>query len=134
MTVKHTTLFKILFVLYIAAVVWLCFGHFENVHITKLTFLGIPKDKIVHFCMFFPFACFVRWSFHWRLDKGWKRALIYAGAILIGALLAVASEVGQGMTNYRSEDPFDFLADFIGIISGALMAFIIDSFLTKHYD
>ena len=44
---------RLLFILYIAGVLYLCFGHFDNTPSVPLTLWGIPTDKVVHFAMFF---------------------------------------------------------------------------------
>ena len=55
MSQKQKIAFRILFFLYIAAVLYLCFGRFDNAPSIELNLWGIPTDKIVHFLMFFPF-------------------------------------------------------------------------------
>ena len=47
-------LFRIFLVVYIGAVAYLCFANFRDLPDIQKTILGIPADKIVHFCMFFP--------------------------------------------------------------------------------
>jgi glycopeptide antibiotics resistance protein len=134
---KHTLriwIFRILFAVYLAAIIWLCFGHFDDIRHFDLTFYGLPKDKIVHFCMFLPFVFFARWSFNWRHDKFWRRILIYLFIILIGLLLGAATEIGQGLTDYRSEDPLDFYSDSLGIAVGAVLTIMTEILFVRKYD
>ena len=42
------------------------------------------------------------------------------------AVIAGGTELGQGLTDYRSADPKDFLADGIGLAVGAIVALILD--------
>ena len=53
---------KIVMLLYVVAVAYLCFANFHKLPEVPKTFLGIPMDKIVHFCMFFPFPILAEWS------------------------------------------------------------------------
>ena len=47
-------LFRFFLLLYLAVVAFLCFADFNDMPDIQKTFLGVPTDKIVHFCMFFP--------------------------------------------------------------------------------
>ncbi len=134
---KHTLrirLIRLLFAAYLAAVIWLCFGHFEEFRHFDMDFFGIPKDKVVHFCMFLPFTFFARWSFDWRHDKLWLRILIYLFIIIVGLILGAATEVGQGLTDYRSEDPLDFYADALGIAVGTVLTIMTEILFVNKYD
>lgn len=124
--------FRILFVLYLAAVAYFCFGHFEDLRGISRTILGIPTDKVVHFCMFLPFPIMVRGSFGWNIDKWWKSLLPGITGILGGALLGSLIEYCQSLTTYRSGDLLDLQADGLGLIVGALAVFIFDIIRLTH--
>lgn len=123
---KRNILALFLFIIYLGAVVYCCFGHFSDLpEIGQDTFLGIPMDKIVHFLMFFPFPvlCFI--AFSGRTDKPWKSVLAVSAVFLVGCLIAAATEVGQSFTDYRSGDILDFAADAVSLaISSAIVLFI----------
>lgn len=119
-------IFRILFVLYLAAVAYLCFGHFENLKIGSPTFLGIPKDKIVHFCMFLPFPIMVRGSFDWRVRNVWKSLFVGLVGIAGGLCIGLLTEYGQGLTSYRGYDILDLKADSIGLVAGAVFVLLYD--------
>jgi len=94
-------------------------------------YLGIPIDKVIHFIMFVPFVALSYLSFDFLRGKGVKPVFIVLAMILVGALFAVATEVGQSLTSYRSGDPRDFLADSIGLAFSTLITAIIIPFTKK---
>ena len=127
MTGKQRTLARILFVLYLIAVAWLCFGKFDSTHDVPRSFLGIPTDKVVHFLMFLPFPILAYLAFGRHREKWWSSVLWIFAAFLIGALLAGGTEIGQAsLTTYRSGDPTDFLADLIALATGSVIVLAID--------
>lgn len=133
MTNKLRIFFRVSFYAYLAAVAVLCFGSFSSLPEVSKTFLGIPTDKVVHFCMFFPFPILAFLAY----DKytGDRRSVIVFGLItfLIGCLLAAGTELGQAfLTDYRTGDSMDFLADFIALFSGSLIATSIDLLKLRH--
>ena len=119
--------FKVAFYLYLAAVAVLCFGNFQSLPSVSSTILGIPTDKLVHFCMFFPFPILAFLAY----DKftGTRKSVVIFALITfaVGCLVAAATELGQALlTDYRSGDPADFLADFLALISSSLIATWLD--------
>lgn len=126
MTKGQKIVFRILFFLYLAGVLFLCFGKFENTPSVEFTLFGIPTDKLVHFAMFFPYPILAFFAFD-RFTETVKSTLLFVGiTFIVGILIAVATEWGQAnLTDYRSGDPLDFLADTIGLLlSSALVAFV----------
>ena len=118
---------RILFFLYLAAVLFLCFGRFENTPDVPWSFLGIPSDKLVHFCMFFPFPILAFLAF----DKytGTPRAtFLYSGLTwVLGMLLALGTEWGQAhLTTWRSGDPLDLAADALALTLGTVLVILWD--------
>jgi len=125
MNPRQKILFRVLFFLYVAGVLYLCLGKFEHTPSVQLDLFGIPTDKVVHFCMFFPFPILAFLSFD-RYTETVSRTLLLVGAtFLVGILLAVGTEWAQAhLTDYRSGDPLDFLADGLSLLlSSALVAF-----------
>ena len=119
-------IFRILLVLYLCAVAWLCFGHFSSITNVKMSYWGSPTDKIVHFLMFFPFPLLAFGGFDKYTTKPWHSFLFVAVLFGIGCLLAGATEIGQGFTQYRSRDPKDFQADGLALAISCLIVLIID--------
>ena len=122
MTRSQKRLFQVIFYLYVAAVLFLCFAHFEQTPSIEWSLFGIPSDKVVHFCMFFPFPilafiAFDKYSDRFPMSIFW--IVVVFGA---GVLLAVATELGQNfLTTYRSGDRNDFLADLISLALSSLV-------------
>ena len=89
-------------------------------------FLGIPKDKVVHFIMFFPLPFLMWLAFDKYTTKTWHSLLFIIGAFLTGCVIAAATEVGQYYTGYRSADSLDFFADALAMAICSLLVFILD--------
>ena len=118
---------RILFFLYLAAVLFLCFGRFENTPDVPWSFLGIPSDKLVHFCMFFPFPILAFLAFD-KYSETPRATFLYSGLTwVLGMLLALGTEWGQAhLTTWRSGDPMDLLADGLSITISTLIVIIWD--------
>ncbi len=118
---------RILFFLYLAAVLFLCFGRFENTPDVPWSFLGIPSDKLVHFCMFFPFPILAFLAFD-KYTETPRATFLYSGLTwVLGMLLALGTEWGQAhLTTWRSGDPMDLLADGLSITISTLIVIIWD--------
>ena len=124
---RHKIAFQVLFFLYIALLLFLCFGQFQNVHSVPRTILGIPSDKVVHFCMFFPFPILAFLAFDQYTDTV-RQSLLFSGiTFVVGILLALGTEWGQAhLTRYRSGDTRDFLADSLALVLGTLIVLFWD--------
>ena len=127
MTRRQLLFARILFAIYIIAVLVLCFGRFENTQEIPREFLGIPMDKIAHFLMFFPLPFLAFLAFDRYTERFWSSVLWTSVTFVAGCLFAAATEIGQALlTSYRSGDPTDFWADLIAIALGSLIIFFID--------
>lgn len=92
---------------------------------------GIPKDKIAHFCMFFPFPIVFYLAFP-KLRNSPRRYLKFSIlALAAGLLLGTATEVIQGWSGYRSCDPADLIADFCGMVTAILLLQTYEAFIRK---
>ena len=120
-------IFQLGFIVYLLAVLYLCFGKFENTPEIPWSFLGIPSDKLVHFCMFFPFPILAFLAFD-RFTDTPKSTFLFSGITwVLGLLLAVATEWGQAhLTDYRSGDPWDLLADALAITLSTILVIFWD--------
>ena len=124
---RHKIAFQVLFFLYIALLLFLCFGQFQNVHSIPRTILGIPSDKVVHFCMFFPFPILAFLAFDQYTDTVRQSVLFSGITFVVGILLALGTEWGQAhLTRYRSGDTRDFLADSLALVLGTLIVLFWD--------
>ena len=131
MAKKGTIFARILFVLYLAAVAYLCFGKFDDLPHVSRYYFGIPTDKIVHFAMFFPFPILAYYAIGHVFKHRWTSILFIVILFLVGCLIAGGTELGQSMTTYRTCDPKDFKADVYALASCSLITLIINTF--KHY-
>lgn len=125
-------IFRIILLAYILAVGFLCFSNFSGVQPdVPLVILGIPTDKIVHFCMFFPFPILAWYSID-RVPEGMAESI---GKIIsfaaYGCLFAGLTEIIQGLMPYRSEDINDFYADMIAICVSSLVILFTNP-IKKH--
>lgn len=125
MKARTLLLFRILMVLYIAAIAVLCFAHFSNMTDVPTTIFGLDADKIVHFLMFLPFPLLAYLAIG-KLPKTPLRALLATLALFfVGSLIAAGTEIGQAYLPYRSADPLDFKADTLALAIGSLITFIV---------
>ena len=125
MTKGQRIAFRVLFFLYLAGILFLCFWHFKSLPTTPSALFGIPTDKLVHCAMFIPFPILAFLAFD-QYTQTVKQTLFFVGVTLaVGLVVAAGTEWGQAaFTEYRSGDPLDFLADTIGLlISSAIVTF-----------
>lgn len=124
---KQKTVFKILFFVYVAVVLFLCFWHFDSNQSVPTTLLGIPTDKLVHFAMFFPFPILSFLAFD-KYTENVRNTLLFSGVTLaVGILLALGTEWGQThLTDYRNGDPKDLLADTLALLLSSLLVVFWD--------
>ena len=130
MTRKQLILARIVFAVYILAVLVLCFGKFESSQDMPKDLWGIPLDKIVHFLMFFPFPLLAYLAFDRYRERRWSAAPWTGAALAGGALFAAFTELVQSRLSYRSGDPADFKADFLALFLSSVIVFIV--ILVKH--
>ena len=124
---KKKLILRVLFFVYLAAVLYLCFGKFENTPNVPWSILGIPSDKLVHFCMFFPFPILAFLAFD-KYTETPKATFLFSGITwVLGLLLALGTEWGQAhLTTWRSGDPLDLTADALSITLSTILVIIWD--------
>ena len=123
---KRSIIFSITMVLYLAAVGYLLFANFEKLSSIPRLFLGIPTDKVVHFCMFFPFPILAYLAYDRLTDTPLKAFAALISICAIGAIFAGLTEIGQSLLPYRYEDISDFKADCLAIGIAGTITFVID--------
>lgn len=124
---------RLLFLLYLAAVLYLCFGQFSSLSGFTRSILGFRADKVVHFLMFFPFPILFYMAFGWSTRKPWHSLLLVLFILLVGSLTAAGTELVQDFIPYRASDRIDFLADFLALSCSAIITFLIDLDKTKRH-
>ena len=117
---------KIIMLLYVVAVAYLCFANFHKLPDVPKTFLGIPMDKIVHFCMFFPFPILAFLAYAHLTQTPWHALAALISICAIGGIFAGITEIIQGQLSYRTKDINDFGADCLAIGLSGLLVFVID--------
>ena len=123
---SNRILARVFLVIYLGLIAFACFGHFDNVFGSSPDFLGIPKDKLAHFLMFFPLPFLMWLALDKYTTKAWHSLLFAAGAFLVGSLIAAATEIGQYYTGYRSAEALDFFADTLAMAICSLIVFVLD--------
>lgn len=119
-------LFRIAMILYVIAVAWLCFANFNRLPDVPRTFLGIPMDKVVHFCMFFPFPILAFLAYDQYTATPWQALAALVSICAVGGVFAGITELIQEQLAYRTKDINDFGADCLAIGLSGLMVFLID--------
>ena len=122
----RSIIFSIATVLYIAAVGYLCFANFNKLPEMPRTLFGIPMDKVVHFCMFFPFPILAYLAYDKLTDTPLKAFGALISICAIGAIFAGLTEIVHGMLPYRAQDIHDYAADCLAIGLAGIITFIID--------
>lgn len=126
MTTPKTILARILFLLYLAGIAFLCFMHVDKLPDVQKYILGIPTDKIVHFGMFLPFPILAYLAYDHLTNKLGPAILFAVITLAMGLLIAYATEYVQGMLPYRSMEMADFKADALALCISCVLVFIID--------
>ena len=125
---NHTRaiIFRILTILYVVAVAWLCFANFSKAPQMPRTLFGLPIDKVVHFLMFFPFPILAFLAYDHLTQTPWQALAALISICAIGGIFAGITEIIQGQLSYRTKDINDFGADCLAIGLSGLLVFIID--------
>lgn len=126
MTSTKTILARILFLLYLAAIAFLCFMHADKLPDMQKTLLGIPSDKVAHFLMFLPFPILAFLAYDHVTNKWWSALLFAAITFAVGAGIAWGTEYIQGFLPYRNRDMADLNADLLALGISSLGVFITD--------
>lgn len=134
MTRTQRTIAQIVFWVYIALVLYLCFGKFGNLNNVPRQLWGIPTDKVVHFLMFFPFPLLAFLAFDVYTDNLWKSLLFSLLTFLVGVLVAAGTEYVQSFLPYRTGDRHDLRADVIALSVSTSIVFIIDICKQRKHD
>ena len=125
---RQLRLSRILTILYVIAVLWLCLADFsQGPTIFDKTLWGVGVDKIVHGLMFLPFPVLTFFSFFVARPRS-KTALM--GFIALSAAMGMAFgggiELLQGwLTDVRSCELADFRADVIGVAEGEVIVLLL---------
>lgn len=126
MTTPKTILARILFLLYLAGIAFLCFMHVDKLPDVQRFIFGIPTDKVVHFGMFLPFPILAYLAYDHLTNKLGHAILFALVTLLAGLLIAYGTEYIQGALPYRSMEMADFKADALALAISCVFVFIVD--------
>lgn len=112
---------RILLFIYVAAVLVLCLVNVPSVEELPKMILGIPIDKILHFCMFVPYPILIYGSFHNMTTRPYGHMLMLMTIITSGLAFAIGIEYLQSLTDSRSAEFLDFVADALGLFSSSFI-------------
>ena len=122
-------LFRVLVLLYLAGVAYLCFNNFKSLPSVSRTILGFETDKVVHFLMFFPFPIISVWCYSKLPDNFGKAVFRRLDMMVIGAAIAAFTELVQTKLVYRSGDFRDWKADILALGAASLISLVIETVL-----
>lgn len=132
MKVPGKIFWRILLVVYLAAVAYICFASQGDLPNFDNWPFKIPADKVVHFVMFLPWPVLACLSvLPVGAARTRKTVIVMMLMTLTGCALAGATEWIQGLLPYRSRDILDFIADCLGLLSGALLFAAFYPFLRR---
>lgn len=112
---------RLMLLLYLGAVVWVCFGKPDSLPSVPKWDFPVPFDKFVHFCLFLPFPILAFFSLNIERRLSRRSALAILAFLLLGMVLAGCTELLQGLTEYRSRDVMDFVADGAGLMASSVL-------------
>ena len=118
---KALLFWRLLMLLYLTAVLWVCFSKPDSLPTVQQWNLFIPFDKFVHFCLFLPFPIVAFFSLNLKRKPTRRSALAILALLLLGFMLAGLTEFIQGLTEYRDKDVMDFVADAAGLIASSCL-------------
>ena len=132
MILSRRWFWRVLLVVYLAAVAYVCFASQGSLPKFDEWNFPIPADKCIHFLLFLPWPILACLSVLQPADNRRVRTVVILLIItIIGCGLAGATEYIQGLLPYRSRDSFDFIADCLGLLTGALLFASFYPFLRK---
>lgn len=120
MTKRKQTIWKVIMLLYLLAVAYVCFIPGDQVPQMPQWNLPVPMDKIIHFSLFLPFPIVAFFAFNVR------HKLVNIGLLLLtGIALAGLTEIIQSFSPTRSMEATDFLADCLGVTFSCLLLTVL---------
>ena len=132
MILRRRWFWRVLLVVYLAAVAYVCFAGQGSLPDFGDWKFPIPADKCVHFLLFLPWPILACLSVLRPNDERRVRTVVVLLIItILGCGLAGATEYVQGLLPYRSRDILDFIADCLGLLTGALLFAAFYPFLRK---
>lgn len=124
-----SNIWRMLTVIYLAVVAYLCFWRFSPSPSVPNFIFGIPTDKVLHCLMFTPAVPLVFLSLPGKWKRGfWMELPILLLTAVFSATVAGLVELFQGLTSYRSCDLYDYYADIAGISFASIVTLSVLAF------
>lgn len=114
----------IIFCIYIAGIMYLCFARPDRIPQFPESWLGIPADKVGHFLMFSPFPLLGMLTLESDGMSTSRKLLLLAVLVAVGFGTATGTEQIQALLEYRTSDNTDLMADGIGLCFGAICSIL----------
>ena len=130
-TSTEALIFRIVLILYIIAVAYLCFANINNIQNIPRRFLNLETDKVIHFCMFFPFPILGFLAYGRKTGSVRESITIMICICAYGIIFAGLTELVQGMMPYRTEDLKDYKADILAIVIASCTTLVAD--IIRHH-
>ena len=130
----NKTIARIVFLLYLAVLMYLCFGKFQGIQQAPHGFFGIEGDKVVHFLMFLPFPILSYFAFPFPPHRAWHSVLLVLCILAVGSAFAAGTELIQDFIPYREADTADFTADFLALCLSSAAVLALDLNKTARND
>lgn len=122
---------RLCLLLYIAIVAFLVLFDFSEGPQVPSVLWGIPTDKIVHFLIFTPYPILFYGSLHDITDRPYGHLILLMTILVTGCMLAFLTELAQSLTDYRSAEPLDFLADVAGLLASSFLILLSSAIYHK---
>ncbi len=130
----NKTMARIAFLLYLAVLMYLCFGKFSVIPQAPRNLFGIEGDKAVHFIMFLPFPILSYFAFPFPPHRVWHSVLLVLCILAVGSAFAAGTELIQDLIPYREADTADFTADFLALCLSSAAVLALDLNKTARND
>lgn len=123
---KYRTIivFRILMLLYLVAVGYLCFHNFEELPDIGRKIFEFEMDKFVHFCMFFPFPFLAMLCFRRFAPTFWEGFSRTVTIFVVGCAFAAVTEMVQTKLVWRCGDFRDLEADMLALGISCVMILV----------
>jgi len=123
---KYT--FHAVFYIYILLVLFASLYSFKETKIDLSEYiLGIRVDRIVHFILFLPYSVNAWLAFGSSLKKySGRYSQLYI--LFSGLVVSSVTEYLQTLTPYRDFDIFDLSSNYLGIMSGSILVYILNKY------
>lgn len=119
---------------YFCLIIFLCLYNFPHEINLPHRVLGIRADLIAHYFMFIPYPFIIGSLINYGFGRKKKRLVKYSYLVIFftGIVFALLTELIQKyLTNYRTGDITDLIADVCGILTGIVLLGLMNNNIRK---